>query len=169
MLQYYKIEKNSLRGSHQKNSKVGKNLKKKILRGHHLLCVHGFKGMGYSSDFVEKMSEIVEEIRDQTIDFPIQVVVGLDETCSFCPNKKEDYCNSPKSNSFVINLDEKVVRHLGLKAGEEYKKSELVSLVAQKVKPEDLDHLCEDCSWLSYGVCKEGIANLKKGIILENY
>lgn len=137
-------------------------MNKKILRGHHLLCVHGFKGMGYSPEFVEKMSGIVEEIRDQTIDFPIQVVVGLDETCSYCPNKRDDYCNSPKSNSFVINLDKKVVRHLALKAGGEYKKSELVSLVTEKVDPDDLDYLCAGCSWLSYGVCKEGIENLKK-------
>ncbi|HHW36439.1 MAG TPA: DUF1284 domain-containing protein [Bacillales bacterium] len=138
-------------------------MKKRILRGHHLLCVHGFKGMGYSPGFVEKMSELVEEIRDQTIDFPIQVVVGLDETCVFCPNKREGYCNSPKSDSFVISLDENVISHLGIKAGEEYKKSVLVSLVAQKVEPRDIDYLCEDCSWLSYGVCKEGIGNLKKG------
>jgi hypothetical protein len=141
---------------------VGENLKKRILRGHHLLCVHGFRGMGYSPEFVEKMKEIVEEIRDVTLEFPIRVVVGLDETCSFCPNKKGGYCNSPKSDSFIVNLDEKVVSHLGIKEGEEYKKSELVSLVARKVTPEDLDHLCEGCSWLAYGVCKEGIANLKQ-------
>ncbi len=140
-------------------------MKKRILRGHHLLCVHGFKGMGYSPEFVEKMKEIVEEIKDVTVDFSIQVVVGLDETCAFCPNKGEGYCNSPKSDAFVVNLDEKVISHLGIKDGGEYKKSELVSLVASKVEPEDLEYLCEGCSWLAYGVCKEGIANLKKEIL----
>lgn len=141
------------------NGWVGKILKMRILRGHHLLCVHGFKGMGYSPTFVEKMSEIVEEIRAHNLDFPIKTIVGLDETCTFCPNKREGYC---ESDPFVTNLDKKVISYLGIKADEEYKKSELVSLVARKVDPEDLDFLCEGCSWLPHGVCKEGIANLKK-------
>lgn len=131
----------------------------RILRGHHLLCVHGFKGMGYSPTFVEKMSEIVEEIRAQNLDFSIKTIVGLDETCTFCPNNREGYC---ESDPFVTNLDKKVISYLGIKADEEYKKSELVSLVASRVEPEDLDFLCEGCSWLPHGVCKEGIANLKK-------
>ena len=143
-------------------------MNKRTLRGHHLLCVHGFQGMGYSPDFIEKMNEIVAEIRDETFDFHIQVVVGLDETCFHCPNMGEGFCNSPKSNSFVINMDEKVVNHLGIKSGDVYKKSELVSLVAKTVDPEDLDILCKGCSWLSYGVCKEGIAKLKKYKKIKN-
>ncbi|MFC3885973.1 hypothetical protein ACFOU2_21845 [Bacillus songklensis] len=35
-------------------------------------------------------------------------------------------------------------------------------MVARYVNPDDLDYLCEGCSWLSYGVCKEGIASLKE-------
>ncbi|MFP3361855.1 DUF1284 domain-containing protein, partial [Planococcus sp. SIMBA_143] len=55
-----------------------------------------------------------------------------------------------------------VIHHLGLKPGEVYMKSELINTTAQKVKPEDLDHLCEGCSWLEYGVCKDGIEALRK-------
>lgn len=135
-------------------------MNKRILRGHHLLCVHGFKGMGYSPAFVEKMEEIVAEIRDPFYDFSIQVIEGLDEACSYCPNKGDGFCNSPKSDAFVMNLDKKVINHLGIKSGKVYKKSELVSLVAKLVKPEDLDYLCEGCSWLSYGACKAGIKGL---------
>jgi uncharacterized protein len=135
----------------------------RVLRGHHLLCVHGFRGMGYSPSFVEKMKEIVSEIRDGQLDYPIQVVIGLDETCSFCPHKGNGYCNqSAESETHVLSLDTKVTQHLGIKNGEIYNKSELVSMVARKVHPDDLDYLCEGCSWLSYGVCKEGIASLKE-------
>lgn len=140
---------------------------KRLLRGHHLLCVHGFQSMGYSPDFIAKMSEIVEEIKDSTIDLPIQVIAELDDVCFCCPHKGVGYCNSPKSNSYILNLDKKVIDHLGIKSGETYNKNELVSLVAKLVNPEDLDYICEGCSWLSYGVCKEGIIKLKKDILGE--
>ena len=58
----------------------------RILRGHHLLCVHGFKGMGYSPSFVEKMKEIVADIRNPEKDFDIKVVAGFDEACLACPH-----------------------------------------------------------------------------------
>lgn len=136
-----------------------------ILRGHHLLCVHGFEGMGYSPAFVEKMSKIVSEIRNETLDYPIRVVIGLDETCFHCPHKGDGFCNSPMSDSHVVNLDKNIMGYLGIKHGEVYKKSELVSLVANKVEPDDLDFLCKGCSWLSYGVCKKGIATLKSKML----
>lgn len=135
------------------------------LRGHHLLCIHGFKGMGYSPAFVEKMTEIVTAVRDVNQDFPIRVVRALDDTCWTCPHHGQTTCEKDaESNAHVLQLDANVIGHLGLKDGNIYPKSELVSLVAEKVEPEDLDHLCQGCSWLSYGVCKDGIAALKKTI-----
>ncbi|MBW3112834.1 MULTISPECIES: DUF1284 domain-containing protein [Bacillaceae] len=136
---------------------------KRILRGHHLLCTHGFKGMGYSPEFVHKMAEIVEDIRNDDMDFPIQVVQTFDDACGACPHKGKSACEkSEDSNNHVLTLDSRVIHHLGLKPGEVYMKSELINTTAQKVKPEDLDHLCEGCSWLEYGVCKDGIEALRK-------
>jgi hypothetical protein len=138
-------------------------MKKIVLRGHHLLCVHGFQGMGYSPEFIEKMAEIVERIRDPEQDFPIQVVRGFDDTCLACPNKGSERCEaSPDSEEHVQFLDSNVLRHLGLQEGGVYLKSELLERTRQKVEPDDLAHLCEGCSWYSYGVCREGIARLKQ-------
>lgn len=134
-----------------------------VLRGHHLLCVHGFRGMGYSSEFVEKMSGIVEQIRDEQADFPITVVAALDDTCSVCPNKGKTSCEAgPGSNEHVMTMDQKVIHQLELIDGASYNKSFLVRLTAEKVKPDDLDYICKGCSWLSYGVCKEGIADIQE-------
>ncbi|MEJ8544661.1 DUF1284 domain-containing protein [Brevibacillus borstelensis] len=135
-----------------------------ILRGHHLLCVHGFRGMGYSPDFIVKMAGIVERIRDAEQDFPIQVVKGFDETCQVCPHKGTTRCEAaPDSEEHVQKLDQNVFRQLGISAGEVYLKSELVQRTRERVAPDDLAHLCEGCSWFSYGVCQEGIAELRSG------
>jgi Uncharacterized conserved protein len=138
------------------------------LRGHHLLCVHGFRGMGYSPSFVEKMWEVVTKIRDEEQDFPIQVVSALDDACMACPHHGESTCQAdPNSNEHVISMDQKVIRHLGIEENGIYLKSELLGLTAQKVVPDDLDYLCANCSWLPHGVCKEGIANVRNGNIAQ--
>ncbi|MBA4536715.1 DUF1284 domain-containing protein [Bacillus aquiflavi] len=135
----------------------------KVLRGHHLLCVHGFQGLGYSPAFVEKMNEIVTDIRNDQLDFQIQVVAAFDEACMACPHRGIEKCEADQnSNEHVLSMDEKVIRHLGIEKEKVYQKSELISLTAEKVKPEDLDDICENCSWLSYGVCKEGMAKLRE-------
>lgn len=135
----------------------------KVLRGHHLLCVHGFRGMGYSPEFVKKMESIVKDIRDPEKDFHIKVVAAFDDACMSCPHRGLEICEAGEgSNEHVLSMDGKIIRHLGLEPGSSYLKSYLVNLTAEKVEPDDLDYLCKNCSWLQYGVCKEGIANLRK-------
>lgn len=135
----------------------------KVMRGHHLLCVHGFKGMGYDAKFIQKMENIVMDIRDLSKDFNIKIVAGFDDACMACPNKGEKECKAGEgANDHVLSMDEKAILHLGLEKGKTYKKSELLALTAQKVSPSDLDYICARCLWLSYGVCKEGIEKLKK-------
>ncbi|OIJ12937.1 [Fe-S]-binding protein [Anaerobacillus arseniciselenatis] len=135
----------------------------RTLRGHHLLCVHGFQGMGYSDDFVKLMEAIVAEIRNEQIDFPVQVVASLDDACGACPHNGGTICiSSEGSDQHVKTMDQKVIEHLQLQAGKTYQKSDLIQLTAKRVEPDDLDHLCHGCSWLSYGVCKAGIAKLNK-------
>lgn len=135
----------------------------RILRGHHLLCVHGFRGMGYSPAFVEKMTEIVKDVRNDEQDFLIKVVAAFDDACMACPNRGQEQCEAGEgSNEHVLSMDEKVINHLGLQKEKYYSKTELVFLTASKVKPDDLEYLCANCSWLQYGVCKEGIAELRE-------
>lgn len=134
-----------------------------VLRGHHVLCVHGFRGMGYSPDFVKKMSDLVAAIRDDNRDFPIQVVEGLDEACGACPNQGDGICAaSPGSDAHVRELDRRIMHHIGIAHGQVIDKSELVERTAARVRPEQLDELCRGCSWLSYGVCKDGVRLLNE-------
>lgn len=137
----------------------------RIVRGHHLLCVHGFRGMGYSPDFIKNMDQLVTNIRDEKKDFMIKVVAAFDDACVACPHKGMTECEANEgSNQHVLSMDGKVIAHLGLEPERAYRKSDLVALTAGKVQPADLDYLCAGCSWLSYGVCKQGIQELKKRI-----
>ncbi|MCA1064179.1 DUF1284 domain-containing protein [Rossellomorea aquimaris] len=137
----------------------------RILRGHHLLCIHGFQGMGYSTEFIDVMEGIVGEMRNGEKDFPIQVVQAFDDACQACPHKGKTACEkSQDSDDHVLSMDSRVLGHLGLNHGEIHLKSELLIKTAMKVKPEDLDSLCEGCSWLGYGVCKEGIGKLRESV-----
>lgn len=134
-----------------------------FLRGHHLLCIQGFRGAGYSEEFVENMKEIVAEFRNEELDFPIKVLVGFDNACMACPHRGERICEANEgSQKHVLSMDQKVIKHLGLTSGRIYQKSTLYEVVATKVEPADLDELCKGCSWLQYGVCKEGIAEMKE-------
>lgn len=134
----------------------------RTLRGHHLLCVHGFQGMGYSPEFVVKMGTIVEDIRNVEKDFPIRVVATLDDACTACPHNGGTICiASDGSDHHVKTMDQKVIEHLKLEKDKLYRKSKLIEWTAKMVQPDDLDYLCKDCSWLSYGVCKAGIQKLK--------
>lgn len=133
-----------------------------IIRGHHLLCIQGFQGMGYSPEFVENMSEIVNKFRDDTCDFPIRVIVGFDIACQACPHRGARICQAGAgSNQHVVTMDKRVVEHLGIIPWRNYQKSYLLAEIAKKVSPSDLDVLCKGCSWLQYGVCKQGIADLR--------
>ena len=119
--------------------------------------------MGYSDEFVKLMEAIVADIRNEEIDFLVQVVANLDDACGACPHNGGTICiSSEGSDQHVKTMDQKVIDHLQLQAGKSYQKSKLIHLTAKRVEPDDLDHLCHGCSWLSYGVCKAGIAKLKK-------
>jgi len=118
--------------------------------------------MGYSESFVEKMSEIVALMRDPDIDVPIRVIAALDEACYACPHHGIDRCEADEnSNEHVLAMDRRVLNHLQLEERGVYMKSELIERTKRTVEPDDLDVLCAGCSWLSYGVCKEGIRKLK--------
>ena len=52
-----------------------------ILRAHHLICILGFRGLGYSKEYVANMSKIVGQLcsSPETL---IQVVSKPDDICA---------------------------------------------------------------------------------------
>lgn len=49
------------------------------LRGHHLLCILGYQGAGYSESFVENFDQIIARLNNGV---KIQIVEGTDDICT---------------------------------------------------------------------------------------
>ena len=117
---------------------------KLVLRGHHLLCLKGFQGYGYSDDFVSNMTEInsARKLKSTTVtltDCP-------DDICRACPNLKGNLCENEEQNRKIGQMDNAVLKRLG---GESEHDSvelfEKVDLIFST--KESLREICSNCMW----------------------
>jgi uncharacterized protein len=135
------------------------------IRGHHLICRLGFRGLGYDEAFVDRMTEVVNKL-DEEPDGKIQVLDSPDVLCEKCPNLKEDICfstGSAQSENNIREMDRLVMETLKLKSGEIYS----VKMINERIKlyfdQKAFHKVCGQCHWVSLSYCEEGlnkIANL---------
>lgn len=123
------------------------------LRGHHLLCLQGFRGYGYSETFTRELAAIVAALvaDPETL---VTVVAGPDAVCAHCPAPDNHHCRTRRTEL----RDQRVLSRLGWRVGDELPWSAVLRRLAERVRPSDLDHLCRSCPWLPLGFCAEGIA-----------
>ena len=124
------------------------------LRAHHLLCLYGFRGLGYNKEFVENMQAIVDRIRENP-SIEIEVVNGIDDICAKCPHNIENKCSKPGRN--VEEFDREIVRRLEIDIGRKVESKTLLNLVEKRIQPEELPAICKGCEWLELGFCEEGL------------
>ena len=127
------------------------------LRGHHLLCLLGYRGMGYSDEFCVNMTSIYETLRTAP-NTEIEIITGPDDICRAYPADKPGHCEGT-----VYDLDGKVLAQLGLAPGFRGSWRAVCSQVAGKVAPTDIALLCTTCPWEKYGVCREGVRLIASG------
>jgi uncharacterized protein len=128
------------------------------LRGHHLLCMLGFRGMGYSPEFTRNMALVYERLRENP-DTPVTLVSGIDDLCCCFPTDKPNHCNS----TTVHERDSVVLERLGLRVGSTFEWKDILARLRVHIRPEDLSILCSTCQWRSYGVCEEGVSRISSG------
>ena len=121
-------------------------MKIKKLRPHHLLCIEGFKGLGYSRDFVENMKMIISELKKGK---KFIIVKGVDDICMRCP-----YCDGIECrNSYglsVGDMDNNVMDRLGILENVELDYSKIRKKIYRVFqKKNDLDGICDGCRWNS--------------------
>lgn len=128
------------------------------LRGHHLFCLLGFRGMGYSEEFVENMTHVHQTLRK----YPqtrIQLVHGPDQLCEKYPHSGEYHCQ----DNGIYEMDAAIIDKLGLEIGQILSWKEVEARIQQNVNASDIQTICKFCSWRSYGVCEEGIQEINEG------
>ena len=116
-----------------------------------MLCVFGFRGMGYDEAHAEAMAVVIERLRAP--EAMVCLVAGLDAVCAVCPHREADRCASPEHRR-----DRAVLAALELAPGHVERAETLFARVARGIFPEDLAVLCAGCSWHAWGVCAEGLA-----------
>lgn len=82
------------------------------LRAHHLICLHFFKGEGYTAEYVENLRSILKRAENEGI----EVIMGADEVCKPCPYLKDGICE--KGEELITELDLLAMNLLKLKPGD---------------------------------------------------
>ncbi|MBI4743813.1 MAG: DUF1284 domain-containing protein [Actinobacteria bacterium] len=128
------------------------------IRAHHLLCLHGFKGLGYSPFFVSTMAKALMEIKTNK-DILINLVDDVDVLCMACPHLSQNMCckSGNDSDERIKGFDRKVFEKIGIKPNSILKVKEAILEVQENIRPDDLDNLCKNCEWFNLGYCKEGL------------
>lgn len=113
------------------------------LRGHHLICLHFFKGEGYSEGFVKNLCEVVERAENGKV----EIVTGGDDVCAACPSFKNNRCMHNGDNeeemrqldALALLLFDPKQRHLEW-AG--------IRKLLPSIIGEWQDNACNQCEWL---------------------
>ena len=114
------------------------------LRGHHLLCLQGFQGYGYSEDFISNMTCINELRKDE--DCVITLTDKTDDICTFCPNLNDDICENKKQDEMIERMDREVLQKLDSK--KEYNAIELFEDASEKFNTiKSVENICLGCKW----------------------
>lgn len=128
------------------------------LRGHHLFCLLGYRGMGYSKEYVENMTSIHQILRSNPKTL-VQLVNGPDQLCEKYPNSGDYHCQDQN----IYDRDAVILERMGLKLNQILKWEDIEARVRKHVVPTDIQSICETCSWRSYGVCEKGVERIHDG------
>ncbi|MDR7079253.1 hypothetical protein J2Y03_004311 [Neobacillus niacini] len=128
------------------------------LRGHHLFCLLGYRGMGYSEEYVKNMTRLHQTLRENPKTL-IQLVNGPDQLCKKYPNTGTYHCQDMN----IFDRDAVILEKMGLTIGQILNWEDIESRIKKFVVPSDIQVICETCSWRSYGVCQEGIQEIHEG------
>ncbi|MCM3654576.1 DUF1284 domain-containing protein [Metabacillus litoralis] len=128
------------------------------LRGHHLFCLLGYRGMGYSPEYVANMTRLHQTLRNNPKTL-IKLVMGPDQLCEKYPNSGEYHCQ----NDNIYKRDAAILKKMELEIGQILNWEYIEARIRKHVTPSDIQDVCENCSWRSYGVCEEGIQEILEG------
>lgn len=124
-------------------------------RPHHFLCTLGFKGLGYTDDFVTNYQEICTQLMreggDNTL---IEVTETTDDICTACPQKQGPLCQQQNK---IESLDQRHANALNLKPGDEITWLDAKRRIASNISDATFHKICGGCRWKELGTCLEAL------------
>ena len=131
------------------------------IRAHHLLCLLGFRGLGYNQEFINTMKKVAEAVFNKRA--RLRIVDSCDIICSACPYRKGNECAKKKDSSQEVKKQNmELAGKLGIKIGMDLDWRHAKTLIMQNITPEDLGKLCKRCEWLKFGYCVDGLKQLRE-------
>lgn len=125
------------------------------LRGHHFICLQFFRGEGYSDEFVENLTHVIQRAARE----PALVVDGIDNVCAACPELGSDgRCASESAGgeTEIRRIDELALGVLGVSVGEQLSLAE----ARERLEADAVGvgswraNACDDCAWER--ICESG-------------
>jgi uncharacterized protein len=115
------------------------------LRGHHLVCLHFFRGEGYSPDFIRNLKELMEHLH---AGFQIEVTDEADDVCGLCPYLTGGKCtyDGKYSDVMIREMDACASGLFGLPPGSRTEWKFLQHRIMH-VLPLWCSRYCTTCSW----------------------
>lgn len=128
------------------------------LRPHHLLCIHGFRGLGYGQEFVERMTLVRELLTEDST--RIRLVYGGDIICDACPHHASGRCvkGGADHEDRVHDHDTRVLAHLEEEVGLIQPAGPLLAKVRSVFSNKGIRAVCQGCEWLRLRYCEAGLA-----------
>jgi len=116
------------------------------IRAHHLCCIQGFQGYGYSPAFVANMRAVISDIHVSPSRL-IKLVSECDVICISCPGKKECSAQQSALAHRIRNMDLVVMDKLKIKEGTIINADEAFRLISSLNNPFDIEDICGTCKW----------------------
>lgn len=117
------------------------------IRAHHLCCIQGFQGYGYSPAFVANMRAVISDL-EAFLPRPLKLITECDAICISCPSKRECTIQESVLSHRIRQMDFIVLEKLEIKDGAVIKADEAFRLINSKFnKASDVEDICGTCKW----------------------
>jgi uncharacterized protein len=113
------------------------------IRAHHLLCMQGFQGYGYSKEFERHMGMIITFLNSNP-STAIQIITSADEICAKCPYCVEGKCAKELG---IEKIDEFVLERITIVENKIYSFDNAIKIVNNDLDHNDIMIICDKCSW----------------------
>ena len=141
------------------------------LMGHHHLCAGAFEELIAQPTFRLGYATLVDQLKPNP-DLIVESIYGYDVFCYQCGywSEEEGRCSTGWKNK--ISKDAAVLKHLGLKPGDQIRLEDLQHILAKRVPYEQLEHFCGvgewKCEFYALGVCQKAYAGLREKFGVED-